>query len=267
MTNKEILQADMLDILFEHRNKSYGAYTLRRYYNNRLIIAVSIALSAVVLFYLISLLNERSGESGSLQNIDKGGVTLTQVEIPKPKEDLPQIKKPEPIAQKDFRVFQIVDDKDVKKPIAEQNELIHVAISNIDEDGKTPDDLSKAVTNVLPATDSGRRKEKQIVDFKPEEKPPTFPGGPEALALFFSRNLSSPTDLEAGEKKIAMVRFVVGADGAISSAEITQSDGDSYDREVLRAFKRMPKWNPAIQNGSKIAVSFTQPVTFVGVEQ
>ena len=97
--------------------------------------------------------------------------------------------------------------------------------------------------------------------------PPSFPGGLEALTLFFSRNLSSPTDLEPGEKKVVLVRFVVGADGSITKAEIIQSGGDDYDREVLRAFKRMPRWNPAIQNGNKIAVSFTQPVTFVGVEQ
>src|SRR6185503_15681348 len=53
MTNKEILQADMLDILFEHRNKLYGAYALRKTYTHRLSLALGVALSLVLLFVLI----------------------------------------------------------------------------------------------------------------------------------------------------------------------------------------------------------------------
>ena len=49
--------------------------------------------------------------------------------------------------------------------------------------------------------------------FDPIEIQPTFPGGPAALALFFSRNINPPSDLEPGEKKVVMVKFFVNADG------------------------------------------------------
>ncbi len=59
---------------------------------------------------------------------------------------------------------------------------------------------------------------------------------PAALALFFSRNINPPSDLEAGEKKVVMVKFFVNADGSVTQTEIIQSSGETYEREVLRAF-------------------------------
>src|SRR4051812_21454109 len=85
MTNNEILKADLLDIIFEHRNKSYGAYTLRRYYNNRLMTSLGIALSAVALLFLISFTkSRRKTEYKILDN--KMIVKVSPLKIPKPKE-------------------------------------------------------------------------------------------------------------------------------------------------------------------------------------
>jgi periplasmic protein TonB len=265
MTNKEILQADMLDILFEHRNKSYGAYTLRRDYNNRLLIALGIALSAVVLFYVLSLLIGKNKQHGSWNDDDKKPVKLIQVVIP-PKEIEPKpVAKQPPIAQIRNVPIRIVPDKDADQ-VPEQKDIVDRVISAQTVEGSIAANPNMHINADTP-TGNGKTVAKTEPDFKVEEMPPSFPGGLEALAQFFSRTLSSPTDLEAGEKKIVIVRFVVGADGSITKAEIVQSGGDTYDREVLRAFKRMPRWNPAMQNGNKIAVSFTQPVTFVGVDQ
>ena len=266
MTNNEILKADLLDILFEHRNKSYGAYVLRRYYNNRLTKAMGIALSVVLMFFLVSFIKS-TGKTKSLMPDDDRVVKLTQVEILKPKEpELPPPPRKQPVVSqvKDLDIRIVRDDS--AEVIPDQKEISENVISDKTMEGAKPDDLSKAVTNEVPQPGAGKEEMKPEVKFTAQEEPPSFPGGPEALALFFSRNLSSPTDLEAGEKKVILVRFVVGADGSITKAEVVQSGGDEYDSEVLRAFKRMPRWNPAIQNGIKVATSFTQPVTFVGVE-
>jgi len=266
MTNNEILKADLLDILFEHRNKSYGAYVLRRYYNNRLMTSLAIALASVVFLFLVSFMKRSQKKSFNMHMTDIPTVTVCPIgSIEKPK--TPDQRKKVQSAQKDFQTIKIVKNEDADKPITEQKELVNVAISNTDVDGPPPEDPNKSVAATDTVTGTGQKQpEKQESVFIPEERRPSFPGGAEALALFFSRNLSSPTDLEAGEKKVILVRFVVGADGSITKAEVVQSGGDEYDSEVLRAFKRMPRWNPAIQNGIKVATSFTQPVTFVGVE-
>src|SRR5439155_11103135 len=82
MTNKEILQADLLDILFENRNKAYGAYALRKNYNHRLHWAMGISLSLVFFLSMISL-GRKNSENAVYK--DKRDVVLSTVEIPKPK--------------------------------------------------------------------------------------------------------------------------------------------------------------------------------------
>jgi protein TonB len=269
MTNKEILQSDLLDILFEHRNKSYGAYSLRRHYHHRLLIALGIALSAVVMFYFISLLNGNNRENGPLTDgpVDVVKITPINVEKPEPIEPPAQRKRVVQVEQVKDLIIKIVPDRLVDETLPDQKLIEQSAISDKTLKGLPAVDPAKGITNITTTGSEAKEKPQEETEFRPYEIAPSFPGGPEALASFFSRTLSAPADLEAGEKKIVLIRFVVGADGSITKAEIVQSGGDSYDREVLRAFKRMPRWNPAMQNGSKIAVSFTQPVTFLGVDQ
>ena len=82
MTNKEILQADMLDILFEHRNKLYGAYALRRNYNHRMGIALAVSLSVVLLLIASSFIEKKDSNSyDTLQLQDS--VILRTYEVPK----------------------------------------------------------------------------------------------------------------------------------------------------------------------------------------
>ena len=103
--------------------------------------------------------------------------------------------------------------------------------------------------------------------FEPVERVPEFPGGMKAWTNFLSNNLETPSQLESGEKKTVMIRFKVATDGSVTGFEVVLSAGSVYDNEVIRVLKKMPKWKPAIQNGHIVATSFTQPVTFVGVEQ
>ena len=76
-----------------------------------------------------------------------------------------------------------------------------------------------------------------------------------------------PEELESGERKKVEIRFIVSAEGFVTRFEVVQSAGSSFDNEVIRVLKKMPKWKPAVQNGLAVARSYTQPVTFIGVEQ
>lgn len=270
MTNNEILKADLLDILFEHRNKQYGAYVLRRYYNDRLAKAMGISFSMALVFVLFSFLKKDNKQNNPWDDPDKNAVIVSSIDIPKQvePEQIKPIEKPKPVASGDFQTIKIVEDDKVKEDLITNNELNNKAISNENVDGEPPADLNKAVVvNSDKETGGEEPPAKKEGPFDPIEVQPSFPGGPAALALFFSRNINPPSDLEAGEKKIVMVKFFVNADGSVTQTEIVQSSGEVYEREVLRAFRKMPKWNPAIQNGHKIAVAFTQPVTFVGSEE
>ncbi len=264
MTSKELLKADMLDILFEHRNKLYGAYALRKDYNHRLGKALAIALSIVLFFILFSAF--RKNEAATPITINSpGGVELKQINLPE-KIEQPQPQTRPRAAEADFQTIRIVRDDLADRIIVENSALANATISNVNRNGPIPDGLP-ADTVVTSGTGNTVAPQPD-----PDPKPlptyaPSFPGGQTAWLNYLRKFLQTPDALEAGQRIEVRVRFWVETDGYVSRFEIIQSGGSDFDREVLRVMKKMPKWEPAMQNGQKIAVSFTQPVIFVGVEE
>ena len=89
MKNSEILKANLLDIIFENRNKDYGAYDLRKNYNNRLLIALGTGLFVILLFIFINSLHTDKKETTPIVN-SKEGIVLRTIELPRE-----MIKEPE----------------------------------------------------------------------------------------------------------------------------------------------------------------------------
>lgn len=269
MTTNEILQASLLDILFDNRNKNYGAYALRKDYNHRLLAATVTALTAaILLFTLISFGRKKSGEPKA--KTESGPLVIRKVIFPPEKlQPLKAISKPAPKTASAKLVSNLVITKDflVKQTeIPEINDLANKDISNVNVSGPPSDGITRSVQTTNTGSEStGSQNAK--TDFKVEEREPEFPGGQEALIRFLRNNLNTPDDLQAGESKTVHIRFIVGAEGLVSNLEIVQSGGSEFDREVIRVCKKMPRWKPAFQNGSYVAVSYVLPVTFLGVEQ
>src|SRR6188768_969788 len=123
MTNKEILQADLLDILFEHRNKLYGAYTLRKTYSRRLGLALGVALSIVLLLVLMSFI--KKNDNGDINKQHDDVIKVTELVIPedKPKEKEPEPLKEKPKAQADFQKIIVVPDIEADTHMVENDDL------------------------------------------------------------------------------------------------------------------------------------------------
>ena len=267
MTNKEILQADLLDILFEHRNKLYGAYALRKTYSRRLGLALGVALSIVLLFILMSFRKNENKSDGpfkddrSMKLID---VNMEKEEIKKPE---PLKEKPKPVASVDYQQFKVVEDDKADKEIVKMTDIDDAEISNKTVDGEKPDGLANTQTASNGTSD--------VVVKEPEKKDepigptrdPSFPGGSPAWLKFLQRILQAPEDIEPGKRIEVKIRFWVDIDGSVSRPEIVKSGGEAFDKEVMRVMKKMPKWEPALQAGRPIAVAFQQPVIFIGGEQ
>jgi protein TonB len=262
MNSKDILKADMLDILFDNRNKQYGAYTLRKYYNNRLVISLAIALSLVFLLFLLASNIDHEVKVDPVQ-YQSTVVKLTDVLEPKPKPQIiePQEAKPQiKVAQQKF-IDRITI---VENPVKPDVPVIGLT-TNISDHNEVGPDPGLVPSVKLPST--GNNTIIETVTFAaPIQREPEFPGGMKAWIDFLNRNLTVPSELEAGEKKTVMIRFQVSAEGVVTGFEVLQSGGKIYDNEVIRVLKRMPKWKPAIQNNLPVARAFTQPVTFMGVE-
>jgi protein TonB len=266
MTSKEILQADLLDILFENRNKAYGAYALRKTYNHRLQFALGISLFLMLLIVMTSL--GKQDLSGSTDKVIPGLVVRT-IDIPDTKPPgKPRFRKPpEALQVRDTRVEIVSDDRVPKPEVPTTNELQPALISTINKPGIPLDSVRGLPTSTADTATNKSKQHTPREDVLPVSSDAQFPGGKEAFGRFLSKYLITPGNLEPGEKKIVLVRFMVDGDGNISKTDIVQSDGDEYSKEVLRVLKKMPKWIPAMQNGNKVATWFTQPVTFIGIEQ
>lgn len=277
MTNREILKADLLDILFENRNKDYGAYALRRGYDKRLLTALGAAMLLIILFVLISAFGKKN-TSAPVTYRKKSIVEITEIKMPveKPKEQVKEQPKPKVQAKPVPKVatekftskIEIKPDNKVKEQMPEMAILENKVISDKKETGKPDDGIPKEIKKPVETGNGNAVTGTEVKnEFRPDERNPEFPGGPEALKRFLASNLQTPSDLEDGEKKTVLIRFKVDKDGAVNTFEIVTSGGGEFDREVVRVCKRMPRWTPAVQNGMNVPVSYVLPVTFVGAEQ
>ncbi|MCD8261233.1 MAG: energy transducer TonB [Bacteroides sp.] len=92
---------------------------------------------------------------------------------------------------------------------------------------------------------------------------PEFPGGPQALLAYLSRNIKYPTSAQqAGDQGRVIVQFTVEADGSITSPKVRRGITPALDQEAIRIVEGMPDWIPGEDKGEKVAVFFILPIHF-----
>jgi periplasmic protein TonB len=264
-----ILHADHLDLLFENRNKLYGAYTLRKNYNKRLLISMAVIFSAVSLSTIIYLYLQSSGLTVKTFNIPD--IDPIAYPIEKPIHPPTVIRQPSTIHHPPSATLQyvkplIVPDNKVTEPIVTVNKLDASAIGIKTTIG-APDNGSPAGNGN--ATNGSAVLKADSADAKPDilyraEVMPEFPGGIEALKRFLLKNLRMPeNDMDPGSEVHVIARFVVGSDGRVRDVEITRPADAIFNAEVKRVIAKMPDWKPGMQNHRPVSVYFSLPVNFV----
>lgn len=267
MTSKEILNAPVLDIIFDNRNKQYGAYALRKFYGNRLGIALATALGAV---FLICLLISRSVETGTaLITGTRPEVVLDVILPPDPIEPPPPAAKriSPPAKSIVFNVPEIVPDVKMTNQVPDMKTLEGAENVNTKTlpggtDGPGGPGVTPSTALVVPT----EKPQETIKEMHPLERKPQFPGGEAAWMDFLRKWLQVPEEIPAGERRTVVVQFQVSEEGVVTNFQILRTAGRSFDNEVMRVLKKMPRWEPAIQNNRKVATTFQQPVTFTSYE-
>ncbi|MBS1919210.1 MAG: energy transducer TonB [Bacteroidetes bacterium] len=274
MDPNKILSSDILDLIFEDRNKDYGAYYLRKTYNRRiaraLIITASVALLAFLGSILASSINKNSGKfkvsEVTLQDIKQE--EEKKVEPPPPP---PPKQEPPKVEMKQFTPPKIVKDEEVQKPPPEQEELKEAKIDVVNQEGIK--DLNIATPTQI---DEGKKviEEKKDDDenkiFEKVEIEAQFPGGDAGWRKYLERNLSGFNPADNGAPAgtyTTYVQFVVDKDGNISDVKPLTNYGYGMEDEAVKVIKKGPKWTPAIQNGRKVKAYRKQPITFVVQEE
>ncbi len=265
MSPENILRSDALDILFENRNKLYGAYELRKRYDRRL--GFGLVGMTVIAGLLMLLASWKKSPKPAIMINSYYVDTFKLIDPPKPpvvepsKPVLPQqqaatAKNPTPVIVPDEQV----DHTEI--PTVDEMEGKKIGLENV-EGPETGDIVQAAATS-----GTGTEPAPEVPPAAPDEPlknasvMPSFPGGQEALQRWLSRNLRPQEGQEEGQRVKVVVRFVVAPSGAIDRIQLVQEGGEPYDNEVLRVVKKMPAWKPGLQDGRPVAVWFSIPVIF-----
>ena len=268
METNKILSADILDIIFEGRNKEYGAYELRKSYRKRLILALAIMLSICILIFLGSVLGSFVAPKKQAQ-IFVQDVQLADVkEEEKKQEPPPPPPKQEPpkVEIKQFTPPKIVKEE-VKEPPPKQEELVETKIGTINQEGIKSDVVAPPVeekgTGVVEAPKA--QEEDYDKEFKTVQIQAKFPGGNDAWMKYLQRNLRADVPVENGAPPAnytVVVSFLVDKDGNISEVKAENDPGYGTSAEAVRVIQRGPKWTPAVQNGRNVIYRQRQSITF-----
>ena len=263
MNTNKILSADMLDILFDNRNKMYGAYELRRTYNQRIKKALLLTGGFLSLIMLGTVLAS-SSDSAKDHSFLKQEMTITEIpEEKKPEVIIPQTKV-EVIQEKTepYIALKIVPDETVDNPPPENAELENAKIGLEKLDG--PDASNIAIPEQI---DRGtkiieEKKETEQGIYIRVEVEAKYDGD---WHKFLNRQLNAqvPADngAPAGDYRV-LIQFVVDIDGSISDIKPLTNMGYGMEQEAMRVIKKSMKWKPAYQNTRNVKAYRTQPITF-----
>jgi protein TonB len=273
----KIQKADFLDILFEGRNKEYGAYELRKTYNRRIVIAIAGMIAACLLFLLSQILANRGDNEK-----DKIVVQDVQLEDIKTEEKKPEPPPPPPPPKPEppkveitkFTPPKIVKDEEVKEPPPPQEKLEETKIGTINQEGKKDEGFVAPPVETGTGVVEAPKKAEEDYDkvFTKVEKEAKFPGGADGWKRYLERNLDANVAANDGAPTgnyTVKVQFIVDKEGNISNVQAIEvpKPCPSCGPEAVKVIKKGPKWEPAVQNGRNVIYQAIQFVTFQVAEE
>ncbi|MFI5162886.1 MAG: energy transducer TonB [Sphingobacteriales bacterium] len=257
----DLYRSEWLELVFDDRNKAYGAYELRQHYDNTLLKALGFTVLPIVFLFLLSsfIMTRKAIPVADpiipvLLNAHPPVITKPPVTPPKPRIEPPvrnvaTIKYPIMVAT--------VDNKAVNPP--NLDDLKNAVISTETKKGIPGIDS----IDLRPSTSSGVTESNEVKEFGTIEINPQFPGGEAAWAKFLQKNLRYPSQaIEEGISGKVFVSFVVEKDGHLSDITLIRGPGHGLDEEAIRVLKLVPPWKPGIQNGRPVRVRYNMPFNF-----
>ena len=256
-----------LDLVFEGKNKRFGAYELRESSSRRHILAIVLVVIASLALVFLPKLIKRPGEEFPVVSVtQQRAIEFSNIEDPielKMPARAVEIQAPATLTPTQrtigFTEPAIVVDTDVQPEdlMLTQDELTNsgVAIGTTTHTegetvGRHPDD--EPVANTNPVNEQGPRLTAEVW--------PKFNGD---LMKWLGNNIRYPVDaVELGMEGRVVLRFVVQTDGTVGNIEVLQRFHPSCDREAVRVVSKMPKWVPGSQEGHPVAVYYTLPIYF-----
>ncbi len=257
MEKNQINAPSFDEIVFENRNKEYGAYRIRKKYNRTvlwsMLVGTLILGSAIITPYVMASVTERRHQK------EEKAVTAEMEQLDQPNQEIAPPPPPPPPAEAQVQVKYVapiivdsvkVDDKQ--------------ALATIDDIKETTSD--EAVVEVVEEVKEEVQEVKEEEVFYVVEEMPGFNGGDANTEFrkYVASNMKYPEiAAENGIQGKVFVQFVIEPDGRISNVRVIRGVDPSLDKEAMRVIESSPKWNPGKQRGKPVRVSYTFPITFM----
>lgn len=279
MSKIDLISRGWCDIVFEGRNKEYGAYRMRSRAGRRNAFALLMVIAFIFAVGVIIAVKTVVNELTKNDNLDSDQVTelsqLEKKEEPKKEEKKVELKYEEPKVEKvqvkasiQFTVPKIEDDNlvDETKEVKRQDQVtksnISIAAQDYAGDGKGGINIDDLKDNQQ-AGGTQAPKEEEVMANELVEQPAVYPGGEAAILRFIAENLKYPSIAQdQGLQGTVVLKFTVDKTGAVTDIVISKSLSRECDKAAVECVSKLKRFTPARQQGHPVPVKYTLPIRF-----
>ncbi len=278
----DLSSKEWCDIVFEGKNKDFGAYEMRAGSPKRHTRAVLIVLAALVAILILLILSitgvfSRADDEGADAATEQELATFAaednieeeeieeQVQIEQPEEEIIQ---PEEVANEQrVTELMIVEDEnfDKEKEVKDKTEVMeNEAQAGVMDITEGTNDLNKQIVREQVIAEEPKAPEpEKVYTMAMVEQKPEFPGGEAAMYKWLGDHITYPAQAaEEGVSGRVVVQFDISKTGTIENVKVVRGRHPALDKEATRLVRNMPKWQPGRNNGQPVKVTYTLPVTF-----
>lgn len=270
--NENLYKTQWLDLVFQNRNKSYGAYELRKHNNETtaktFMYAYILFSSVIILPWIYGQMAQNMPAIEIPQLSDPVEVSLTKIHDPKPVSPPAKLPPAKQIPPKSIQYTAMAvapaDKANIEPP--SQFEIAKSVVSTVTTAGVDARGINPVeITNGVPAGTEviETPSETAIFSIDAIEKYPEFPGGQEAFVKFLGKNLRYPgIAAENGIQGKVILSFVIERNGELSHIKVIRGIGSGCDEEAMRVLYKSPQWTPGVQNKQPVRVAYNIPINF-----
>lgn len=263
-----------IDLVFEGRNKKYGAYKLRSDNPKTTVIAFicgavffSVAVAGPMIYDELKETFAKKEEEKPEEKVElvelPEEIIVEAEELPPPPPEVVAVQAPKSVVDEvRFKEPAAADEEEVDKPVITMDDIKDATPSNQDAEGDpTAGDINVDVyaggldRGVEPAAPSD-----EPVNFAALQVKPEFPGGIKKFYEYVNKNFRTP-ELDRDTDLKITVSFVVEKDGSLTNIKVLKDPGYGAGKEAERVLKSLKtKWSPGIQNGKPVRANYILPI-------
>lgn len=273
----DLSSKEWCDIVFDGKNKEYGAYQLRatsvkRHTKALLSVVIVLALILTAIILVMTGVFKSADEDINAKN-EQEEVIMAPEDIPEEEEqmEIPEQKPEEVQAEDEVAATQavtevkIVETVDKDREVKDQEQVLENTAQLGADDHKGVEDVNRdrVVKEVVEEKPVEKPKEEGPLSVAMVEQKPSFPGGESAMYKWLQDNIIYPAAAsEEGVQGKVTVQFIVEKDGSITHVQVVRGKHPALDAEAARVIRKMPRWTPGRNNGQPVRVTYHLPVQF-----